>query len=258
MIRYFTRGTGPLRHPVLGLVLAAIPILAVGFCGSSAAFAATNPTTLTLSVSTQPQHSATLTLVSDLKGGSDVAGKSVAFYVVSTEFMPPVSVPIGTAETAANGSASINYKPTWSGKEKFIAEVTSAGVQVPEATAEFLVTNSTPGPLYATANPARPLGFIGRVFTGVILSIVAAVWLSLLFILFLMARALPRLASRQDERRVPRVSERVGRSYEPIPLTLEVSMRDQRQSFADPFAFSGGGSTGSATDAERSFGGTAD
>ncbi len=206
MSRYFPRGYRSLRYRTLRFVLvAAAPMLAVGLCRSPEAFAsspvihsaskaATAPTVLTLSVAARPHDPAELTLVSRLQSSSGNGGKSVAFFVVSTEFKQPKDVPIGTAKTAADGTASVSYKPTWSGKEQFVAKLSSAGTQVPAATAYYRVTASTPGPLSAAANPARPLASIGHVFLNVILAIVALVWLGLIITLVLAVGWMPRLA----------------------------------------------------------------
>lgn len=175
-----------LRSRTLGLALA------VGLCSAPAAVA--SPTGLTLSVTARAHHPAELTLVSRL--GSGERGRSVAFFVVSTEFGPPRNVPIGTAATAANGTASIGYRPTWSGEEQFVAELTGPGARVPPATASYRVTASTPGLLSVGANPARPLASVGRVFLAVILTVVALVWLGLIITLVLAIGWMPRLAGR--------------------------------------------------------------
>ncbi len=219
MSRYFPRGPRSLCYRALELALVvAAPLLAVGLCSSPAAFAsspmigmtqesssvtgvthsastaATAPSVLTLSVAARPHDPTDLTLVSHLQSSSDNGGKSVAFFVVSTQFKQPEDVPIGTAKTAADGTASVSYKPTWSGKEQFVAKLTSPGAQVPAATAYYRVTASTPGPLYAAANPARPLSFIGHIFLGVVLTIVALIWLGLIIMLVAAVGWMPRLA----------------------------------------------------------------
>lgn len=182
-----------LRCRTPGLVLAvAASLVAVGLSRASEAFA--SPPALTLSVAARPHHPAELTLVSRLGSSSDKRGRSVAFFVVSTEFGQHRDVPIGTAETAADGTASVRYKPTWSGTEQFVAKLTGPGAQVPAATASYRVTASTPGLLSAGANPARPLAAVGHVFLDVILTIVALVWLGLIITLVLAIGWMPRLA----------------------------------------------------------------
>jgi hypothetical protein len=103
------------RWPALILAVAA-SLLAASLWHSSAALASpsrNHRTVLTLSVAPRAHHPAQLTLVSHLQRSSgDMGGKTVAFFVVSTEFKTPIDVPIGTAETTADGSARLDYVPT--------------------------------------------------------------------------------------------------------------------------------------------------
>jgi hypothetical protein len=188
-------------------LVAAAPMLAVALSRSPEAFAsspvthsagkaATTPAVLTLSVAARPHKPAELTLVSRLRSSSGSGGKSVAFFVVSTEFGKAMEVPIGTAKTAADGTASVRYKPTWSGKEQFVARLISSGAHAPAASASYRVASSTSGPLFAGANPARPLSSVGHIFLRVILTTVALVWLGLIIIVVLAVAWMPRLAGR--------------------------------------------------------------
>ncbi|HEY6032107.1 MAG TPA: hypothetical protein VIU44_16170 [Gaiellaceae bacterium] len=121
------------------------------------------------------------------------AGERVAFFVVSKEFGPARSVPIGVAKAGAAGAARIAYTPTWSGAQQFIVKLARPGAGAPSATAEYRVTASKPGPLSAGANPPRPLASVGRVFLAVTLTVVALVWLSLSITLALAFGRLPQL-----------------------------------------------------------------
>jgi hypothetical protein len=129
-------------------------------------------------------------------GSASIPKSSVAFFVVTKEFGHNLNVPIGTAKTSQDGTATINYAPTWNGKEQFIANLTSGlgDAAAPTATSYHQVTASGPGPLYASANPLRPFSLMGHFFVGTILTIVALVWLTLISILLLLARRLPRMA----------------------------------------------------------------
>lgn len=189
----------PLRSlPRLSLTLALViagSLLAAGLCRPAPAFAKslTRRPILTLRIVPRPNHPAELTLESHVRQGSHaVGGKTVAFFVVSTEFKNPINVPLGTAETAANGTARLAYVPTWSGEERFVARLTSPRV---EATASHRVVAATPGPLAAGANPARPLAPVGHVFLDVLLAIVAGIWVSLIVVVALAAGRLPRLGA---------------------------------------------------------------
>jgi hypothetical protein len=209
MSRYFPRGFRSLRYRTVRFALvAAAPMLAVALCRSPEAFAsspvihsagkaATSPAALTLSVAARPHHPSDVTLAARLQSGSGDGGRTISFFVVSTEFAQPRDVPIGTAKTAADGTASVRYKPTWSGKEQFVAKLTGSGTHAPTASAYYRVVSSTPGPLYAGANPARPLSSVGHIFLRVILTTVALVWLGLIIMLVLAVGWMPRLAGRR-------------------------------------------------------------
>lgn len=172
-------------------VVAAVAILA-GLCGAPAAVA--SGPALTLSATPRPHHPAQLTLAARLHGSSAPGGKTVAFFVVSRAFEQSVDVPIGTARTAADGSAKIQYSPTWNGRQRFVAKLEGGdGVQ---ATADYRVTASAPGPLFGSANPDAPLASVGSVFLHVILTVVALVWLSLIVVLVVAFARMPRLANR--------------------------------------------------------------
>jgi len=203
MSRYCPRGDcSPRYRTVRFALVAATPMLAAALLLSPEAFASSpaidsaGKAVLTLSVAARPHNPAELTLVSRLQSSSGSGGKSVAFFVVSTEFEKAREVPIGTAKTAADGTASVRYKPTWSGKEQFVARLTGAGTQAPTASAYYRVVSSTPGPLFAGANPARPLSSVGHIFLRVILTTVALVWLGLIIMLVLAVAWMPRLAGR--------------------------------------------------------------
>ena len=163
----------------------------------------TPPLTLTLKVAPRPGTPGTLLLTSHLEGDSSGGDRSITFFVVTTEFGQGQDVPIGTATIAAHGAASISYKPTWSGKEQFVAKLSAnpPGAPTPMATSYYRVTVSAPGPLDATANPARPLAFIGHIFLGMVLTILVLIWLGLITMLVVVARRMPRLAGGGIERR---------------------------------------------------------
>ncbi len=160
----------------------------------SSALAAAAPG-LSLSVAPRPHHAGELRLVSRLEG-SGKGGTSVSFFVVSTEFGKPLEVPIGAARTKADGTASVDYAPTWSGRETFVARLAGPGEHPPQATASYRVATSTAGPLAAGANPGRPLASVGGPFLDVILTLVGLVWLSLAAVLAAAFGWLPRLAGR--------------------------------------------------------------
>lgn len=158
--------------------------------------AAASSSVLTLTVAPRPRHPNQLTLVARLHRSAARGAKTIAFFVVSTEFKQPANVPIGTAETGASGTAQLTYTPTWRGEERFVAKLTGSGAHVPAATVAYRVAASAPGPLDAVANPGWPLASVGKVFLDTILAVVAFVWLGLIVTLAVAFGWMPRLAGR--------------------------------------------------------------
>lgn len=182
---------------MLVVVLSPGPAAAAALPAIGAGASATSPLILALSVAPQAGKPGNLVLTSHLQGGSRNGAESVAFFVVTTQFGQNQNVPIGSAKTAGDGTASIIYTPTWSGEQQFVARLTgSPAANAPTATAHYRVTADAVGPLYAAANPPRPFSFLGNLFVGALLTIVVLVWLTLIVTLLVVARGLPRLARR--------------------------------------------------------------
>ncbi len=153
------------------------------------------PTALSLSVAPSATSQGSLTLTSQVEGESSLSGHSVSFFVVSKEFGNPVNVPIGTATIGSAGTASVTYKPTWSGETQFVVKLPGASAKTTvTATSSYAVATYTPGPLYSGANPKRPLSAVGHVFVASALTLVALVWLTLITFLVLARWRLPQLA----------------------------------------------------------------
>lgn len=191
-----------LRRMRPAMLLVVVTTVAAGAFGAPASLASSSagPDVLTLSIAARPHHPTTLILTSRLTSTSKREKRSIAFFVVSREFKQPVNIAIGAAETAADGTARISYKPTWSGEETFIAKLVGPP-HIKAATARYHVTASTPGPIAATANPGRPLASVGHVFLDVILTVAALVWLGLITMLAIAFGWMPRLAGANARRR---------------------------------------------------------
>lgn len=86
-------------------------------------------------------------------------------------------VPIGTAVTDGKGVASITYKSTVAGQQRFAAAY-AGDARAGAATAATVVTVRTAYPAYAAA-PPKGLEHVGSVTVDVLLAVVAAVWLTL-------------------------------------------------------------------------------
>jgi hypothetical protein len=180
------------------LIRAAITVAAVALAGASAApvLADTSPLTLTLMVE-RAHDSNDLVLSSHLTGVSKDRPQSIAFFVVSEQFGQPLEVGLGSVAVDKNGDASLEYAPTWSGEQQFVARLEGMDPKdAPAANASYNVTDAAMGPLAAAANPARPFLFMGMPFLGALLGLVAIVWLTLLITLAVVIRRLPRLADR--------------------------------------------------------------
>ena len=149
-----------------------------------------------LVVAPKPGDPSRLTLVAHLPGS---AGEPVAFFVVSKEFGSARKVPIGVAKVGTDGVARVAYTPTWGGAQQFVVKPARPSAGAPSATAEYRVTASKPGPLFASANPPRPLASVGHSFLLVILTVVVLVWSTLFMTLALAFGRLPRLAGAEKD-----------------------------------------------------------
>lgn len=172
----------------------AVVIIAV-FAALQVQLAAAAPgPALALTVTPQRSNPANLVLTAELRGSS-TAKQSIDFFVVSTEFGRAMNVGIGSATLGRDGRASVIYAPTWTGSTQFLARL--GGLTAKDsltATATYVVTADTVGALSPAANPARPFLFMGEPFLGLLLGVVALVWLTLIITLLVVVRGLPRLA----------------------------------------------------------------
>ncbi len=182
-----------IRHLTRTLIAAA----AIAVFGASAAPAAADSSTppITLTVAPAPDNPQDLLLTSHLAGATKDSPQSIAFFVVSNEFGQPLEVALGSADVDKDGDASLEYAPTWSGEQEFVARLAGMDPKdAPVANASYDVTDSAVGPLAAGANPGRPFVFMGTPFLGALLGLVAIVWLTLIVTLVTVMRRLPRLA----------------------------------------------------------------
>lgn len=152
---------------------------------------------LGLTISPQRSNPSNLVLTAELRGGSSTSGQSIDFFVVSTEFGRAMNVAVGSATLGRDGKASVIYTPTWTGSTQFVARLGGPSEKDSlTATATYVVTAGSVGPLNPAGNPDRPFQFMGEPFLGVLLGVVALVWLTLIITLLVVARRLPRLAGR--------------------------------------------------------------
>ena len=174
---------------LLALAAAATPALADTSPPSAA------PTgVVKLSVKQSADKPEQLVLTSRVQGAAGTAGRSVTFYVVTRQFGDERTVPIGSADLERDGTASVTYRPTWNGDQRFVAHLDGDPATAPSGSASYQVTASTEGPYYPLANQPRPFGPLGRVFVDVLLATVALVWLTLVLTVVRVARGLPHRA----------------------------------------------------------------
>lgn len=153
--------------------------------------------TVTLTVAPAPGNAQHLLLSSHLAGAAKDSPQSIAFFVVSEQFGQPVEVLLGSESVDKDGDASLEYAPTWSGEQEFVARLAGMDPEdAPAANATYDVTAAAVGPLAAGANPTRPFLFMGMPFLAALLGLVAVVWLTLIVTLVVVVRRLPRLADR--------------------------------------------------------------
>lgn len=174
------RGLGRALAVVLGGTAGAVVSLA------TAAGASSSPSSLTLSASATQARVPSVVLVARLGGSAQSsatrAGVSVTFSVDVDEFAGHPWLLLGSGTTNAAGVARFVYHPTWAGREDFVASVTDAtGTQVAQATTTFVVTATLHPTLSAGAT--RPDGTLGQYVVGVLLSIVALLWIVLVTVL---------------------------------------------------------------------------
>ncbi len=123
-----------------------------------------------------------------------VAAGTVTFFVVPHEFAGSGLMQIGTASTDAQGVASVDYVPTWTGAEQFVAHVAGPNGSVAAATtATYDVTVDPPGLPKSIYEYQRPLSTTGHWLVVTLLTIVAIIWVLLLGSLTLVVVRMPRL-----------------------------------------------------------------
>ncbi len=150
-------GAPPASHYTVGLSAAQVP---------------SNPSQVTLTA----QASATS------KTGS-AAGMTVDFYLAASQFAgqfgkAPLLL-IGTAKTNASGVAAVAYSPTWKGAQSLSAAlVDSSGNTLATGGTSYTATTAA-FPFKGTVQSKRPDGSLGQWVGGILLGILAILWLVL-------------------------------------------------------------------------------
>ena len=175
-----------LRSGLLTLVATVVVVLGA----SSTAWAAASGPALRLVARQAPHDHGVVELVATLQmpaalassKPASLAGADVSFSVHLSQFSGAPLLTLGTATTNAAGVAALAYRPTWTGHQALVATaVDAAGTTLASATASFAATRAT-HPFAGTVQAARPDGIIGRWVAGVLLAIVAVLWVTLIAI----------------------------------------------------------------------------
>ena len=164
-------------------------LLAVGatLVFASPAWGTTQPFGLALRAEQAPRDPHGIELVATLTGpvgptskpGSR-AGDSVSFSVHLTQFAGAPLLTLGSATTNAAGEAVLTYRPTWTGRQALVAIATNtSGTTLASATTTFSAASAA-HPFAGTVQALRPDGTIGRAVAGVLLAIVAVLWITLI------------------------------------------------------------------------------
>ncbi len=106
-------------------------------------------------------------------------GVTVTFAVHLDEFAGAPLLTLGAATTDAAGDARLTYAPTFSGRQALVATATdTAGATLATATTSYRAIASV-HPFAGSTEAIRPDGAIGRVVVGVLLGILALLWIVL-------------------------------------------------------------------------------
>ncbi len=108
-----------------------------------------------------------------------LGGVTVTFAVHLDEFATAPLLALGSATTDAAGEARLTYTPTFTGRQALVATATdAAGDSLATATTRYQATAAA-HPLADGAEATRPDGVIGKVVVGVLLGLVALLWIVL-------------------------------------------------------------------------------
>ncbi len=111
--------------------------------------------------------------------GASTVGLQVTFSVKVKQFEYSPLLQVGTATTGASGVATVTYEPTWDGPQEFVASAQlPSGSQLGPATAT-VSARATTG-FVGTVEASRPDGTIGRWVVVGLLTLVGAVWVTLI------------------------------------------------------------------------------
>lgn len=183
-----TRRTPRARRAALAAgLMTALLTAAAPLALASPAQAAAQPYGLALRAEQAPRDPQGIELIATLTGPAptpgSLAGNPVSFSVHLTQFSGAPLLTIGSAATNTAGQAVLTYHPTWTGPQAFLATATStAGTTLASAATSFSAPSAA-HPFAGTIQALRPDGAIGRAAAGVLLAIMAVLWITLITVL---------------------------------------------------------------------------
>lgn len=178
------RSFGAVLASGLAVVLAYTALMAGG---TPVAGAVARGPSLQLVAKTAPHQHGAIMLVATLErpakrtsaGPVPLAGYQVSFSVHVEQFSGAPLLALGSAATDAAGEATLTYRPTWTGSQALVATATSpGGSTLGPATASFTALSAS-HPFAGTVEASRPDGVIGRWVAGVLLGVLAILWVTL-------------------------------------------------------------------------------
>jgi hypothetical protein len=118
-----------------------------------------------------------------------IKGVTITFAVHLDEFTGAPLLTLGSATTNAAGDARLTYSPTFGGRQPLVATATdSSGNTLATATTSYRATAAV-HPFAGSTEAIRPDGAIGRVVVGVLLGIVALLWIVLITVVVRVQRS---------------------------------------------------------------------
>lgn len=177
----------PFRVVLASGLAAALACTALMLGGTPVAGAVARGPSLQLVAEAAPHRRGAIMLVATLerpaKPASAVpaplAGYQVSFSVHVEQFSGAPLLALGSATTDAAGEATLTYRPTWAGRQALVATATSPrGGTLGPATTSFTALSAS-HPFTGSVEASRPDGVIGRWVAGVLLGVLALLWVTL-------------------------------------------------------------------------------
>lgn len=167
---------------IVGILLA--------FIDTSVAFGAQSVSNYSISLNAAqvPSNPKQVTLTAQVSATGrtgNTTGMTVDFYLAASQFAgqfggkAPLLL-VGTAKTDASGVATVTYSPTWKGAQSLTAQINDASGNTLATASTTYTAGSASFPFKGTLQSKRPDGMLGRWVGGILLGILAILWLMLI------------------------------------------------------------------------------